>query len=97
MKTVLRVDVFLMFLWEEVCFRSFCSPTLISTLAFFNKAALMKMKQTPQEANWRTGAEGESDLVDVVKLQDLAIPEVHIMRNSSIKKPKYSSYLLSQF
>lgn len=27
----------------------------------FNKAALMKMKQTPQEANERTGAEGESD------------------------------------
>ena len=79
-KTVLHVDVFLMFLWEEVCFRSFYSTTLISTLAFFIKAALMMMKQTPQEANKRTGAEGESDLVDIVKLLDLAIPEIHVMR-----------------
>lgn len=38
----------------------------------FNKAALMKMKQTPQEANERTGAEGESDSVDIVELLDLA-------------------------
>ena len=38
------------------------------------------MKQTPQEANKRTGAEGESDLVDIVKLLDLAIPEIHVMR-----------------
>lgn len=96
MKTVLHVDVFLMFLWEEACFRSFYS-TLISTLAFFIKAALMMMKQTPQEANKRTGAGGESDVVDIVKLLDLAIPEVRVMRAFSIKKPKYSSYLLSQF
>lgn len=65
--------------------------------SIFNKAALMKMKQMPQEANERTGAEGESDSVDIVELLDLAVPEVRTMGTFSIKKPKYSSYLLSQF
>lgn len=53
----------------------------------------MKMKQTPQEANKRTGRKKKTqkpDLVDIVKLLDLTIPEVHITRTFSLKKPKYT-------